>query len=330
VQYFPSSDQAWATLDPSSAGWNPEALNAALQLAGDRGSTTVMILQGGRIIAERFWLGATPGFAMDVASAQKSVTSVLIGIAQDVGHLSVDDTVTRWLGVGWSRAHPQQESQISIRHLLSMDSGLDNNLSYSDPPETRWFYNTPAYSKLHLVLAQATGASLEEYSSQALFGPIGMSSATWTRRAAGHQNATRGAAMGLRLSARDMARFGLLVLANGMWADQHAVVSSSYVRSMLDSSQRGNPSYGWLWWLNGKPTYKLPGSNPAPIRGPIIPNAPSDLAAALGALDQKIYIVPSLDLVVTRQGRAAGPRGEGASSFDNIWWQYLMAAAPHR
>jgi CubicO group peptidase (beta-lactamase class C family) len=329
VQYFPSSDHSWATLDSAEAGWNLEALNAALQLAGDRGSTTMMILQGGRIVAERYWLGAISKSAMDVASIQKSVTSVLIGIAQDAGRLSVDDPVTHWLGAGWSRAHPEQESQISIRHLLSMDSGLDSNLSYSAPPGTQWLYNTPAYTKLHLVLARATGSSLGEYSSQVLFGPLGMSNATWTRRAARHQAAWN-APTGLRLSARDMARFGLLIMGSGTWADQHAIVSSVYLRSMLDSSQRDNPSYGWLWWLNGRPTYKLPGSNPPPLQGPIIPNAPGDLAAALGALDQKIYIVPSLDLVVIRQGRAAGARGEGISSFDNIWWQHLTVAAPHR
>jgi len=330
TDYFPSSERSWVTVDPAQTGWRPDALEAALQFAADKGSATVMIVQGGRIVAERYWLGAGPHTTLDVASIQKSVTSVLIGIAQQAGHLSLDDPVTRWLGAGWSRESAEEESQITVRHLLSMSSGLDSNLGYSAPPGTRWYYNTLAYSKLQLVLAQATGASLSDYSSKELFDRVGMSGAMWASRPSGKTSTATESRVGLRLRARDMARFGLLVLAQGTWAGTQ-IVSADYLRSALAPSQQDNPSYGWLWWLNGGRVHRLPGStDPKLVQGPVIPDAPHDLVAALGAMDQKLYVVPSLDLVVTRQGRPTGPPSEGVSTFDSMWWQRLMAAAPPR
>jgi len=133
TRYFPSSDGSWQTVDPEAVGWRPEALETAVAYAGDRAATGVVILSGGRILVERSW-GVAARSGRDVASVQKSVISVLVGIAQQAGHLRVDDPVSRWLGAGWSHAEPAQESKILIHHLLSMSSGLDNGLRYSSPP----------------------------------------------------------------------------------------------------------------------------------------------------------------------------------------------------
>lgn len=88
------------------------------------------------------------------------------------------------------------------------------------------------------------------------------------------------------------------------------------------TSQKLNESYGYLWWLNGKASYKLPGGG-GPQPGMLWPDCPPDAFGALGAQDKKIYIVPSLDLVVSRHGgpagvaRTPGAEGGGRSSFDN-------------
>jgi CubicO group peptidase (beta-lactamase class C family) len=156
-----------------------------------------------------------------------------------------------------------------------------------------------------------------------------MTSATWksdpeaARAGAGPADRVR-----LEISPRDMARFGLLVLARGWWADASILDDPAYLRAALSTSQDFNPSYGLLWWLNGKVGHELPGDNPQPIEGPIIAEAPSDLVAALGTSDQKIYVAPSLDLVIARQGGPAGPPDLTVSSFDNTWWHALSAAAP--
>ena len=120
-----------------------------------------------------------------------------------------------------------------------------------------------------------------------------------------------------------MARFGLFILARGNWNGTQ-VLDTAYFRRMTTPSQPLNRSYGYLWWLNGQPSYQLPGSQ-VTLPGPLIPAAPSDLIAALGKNDQKIYVVPSLGLVVVRQGQSAGASRLAASSFDNELWTKIMA-----
>ena len=96
--YFPASDESWESVAPASVGWDSEKLNAALDIAGARKSSGVVILHGGRIMAERYWDSPdasrrysnamkgrdAQGRAIeDVASAQKSVVAVIIGMAQE-------------------------------------------------------------------------------------------------------------------------------------------------------------------------------------------------------------------------------------------------------
>jgi CubicO group peptidase (beta-lactamase class C family) len=128
-------------------------------------------------------------------------------------------------------------------------------------------------------------------------------------------------------NARDCARFGLMVLRKGEWRGQ-SIVNAEYLRESTKSSQPMNPAYGWLWWLNGTDRYVVPGGIPG--TGPMIPPAPPDLIAALGRYDRKIYIVPSLDLVVVRMGEGAGVKRDALSSFDRELWQRLMKAISER
>jgi len=120
-----------------------------------------------------------------------------------------------------------------------------------------------------------------------------------------------------------MARVGLLVQAGGAWSGA-AVVPPAYLSAALETSQTLNASYGLLWWLNGKPSFLLPVSQPG--TGPLMPSAPSDVVAALGALDQKIYVSRSAKLVVVRQGTAASQGAQALSSFDDELWKRLLAA----
>jgi CubicO group peptidase (beta-lactamase class C family) len=117
-------------------------------------------------------------------------------------------------------------------------------------------------------------------------------------------------------------RFGLLILAEGNWRGEDVIADRDYLKAALRPSQTLNPSYGYLWWLNGQPEVARGGGER--VKGPLIPTAPPDLIAALGAVDRKLYVVPSLDLVVTRLGNNAGP------AFQNEFWKLIMAAAPQR
>ena len=99
----------------------------------------------------------------------------------------------------------------------------------------------------------------------------------------------------------------------------------NYFQNMIKPAQTLNPSYGYLWWLNGQSSFILPGTSGEILQGPLIPNAPSDLIAALGYGDKKIYVSKSKDLVVIRHGGPSNSSVTNAlSNFDNEIWKRLM------
>ncbi|MEX0963533.1 MAG: serine hydrolase domain-containing protein [Pseudohongiellaceae bacterium] len=336
--YFPGSDADWETIEPQSVAWDPQKLDAALELAGARKSSGVVILHGGRIMAERHWESPDDstayrnmltgrdlrGWAIeDVASAQKSVVAILTGMAQERGFLNLDDPVARYVGQGWSKLTTEQEAAVTIRHLLSMNSGLATDFTFAAAPDTEWLYNTPVYHELMRVLIAATGLDRQALTHNWLAEPLGLTHTAWTDR----PWASADIAVGLSTSARELARFGLMIMAGGQWADETIVADKDFLDAMLRPSQQLNPSYGYLWWLNGQDFALASGARAMRREGSLIPAAPKDLVAMQGALDRKLYLMPSLDLVITR----LGSNGEvDDSSFNDAFWEALMEAAPRR
>ncbi|GAB4496438.1 MAG: hypothetical protein OHK0019_28150 [Saprospiraceae bacterium] len=132
--------------------------------------------------------------------------------------------------------------------------------------------------------------------------------------------------------ARDMARFGLLILAGGVWDGDTLLHDQAYFQAMTQPSQDLNKSYGYLWWLAGQESFMLPGLQFV-FPGQAIPNAPDDMYAALGINDQKIHVVPSKGWVVVRQGEAGYTSPGGGNVpivLDNVMWDYLnqLVCAP--
>ena len=328
--YFPPDGADWERIAPADAGWDAAGLEAALDFAGSRKSTGVVVLLGGKILAERNWdpekLEGAGRFGFrktadgrsieDVASVQKSVTSALVGIALKKGLVTLDDTVTQHLGPGWSKASPQQEASIELRHIITMTSGLTERLAYEAAPGEKWRYNTAAYQRTVHVLGKAAGLTPNELTERWLTGRVGMKESRWIERPA------MAGMLGFASTARDLARFGLMVLAGGKWQRETIVDNPDYLVAMHQSSQELNPAYGYLWWLNGKPFVRANGSRGKSLN----PEAPDDMVAALGALGRKVYVVPSMDLVVTRTG--ANPEQRDEANFDRELWRLLMAAAP--
>ena len=131
---------------------------------------------------------------------------------------------------------------------------------------------------------------------------------------------------GLTMTARDMARFGLLVQRGAAWGGSPVLDDADYLQASLRASSEANPSYGYLWWLNGAASFRIGADGPAQP-GPLIPGAPADLVAALGKDDQKIYVSRAERLVVVRQGERAGSRStESLSDFDAELWRLVLAA----
>ena len=338
--YFPS-DNAWESVDAASVGWDQAALDETLEFAKAQRSSGVVILLNGRILAEEHWDVATDPAEVrnnframtagedahgrnieDVASAQKSVIAFLAGVAEGKGQLDLAAPVSTYLSEGWSKASPEQEAAISVRLLLSMASGLSEGLEFAGPAGEVWMYNTPAYSKMGAVLEAATGKELNQLTSDWITSKTGMGDSKWWDRP--WAGAGAGNTIGFITSARDLARFGLMILAGGEWAGEDLLGNPTYLGRALSASTTMNESYGYLWWLNGGKTLGGGRNNTTSRPGPLIPAAPDDLVAAQGALNRKCYVVPSLGLVVTR----LGDNPPAAGKFNQEFWTRLMKAVP--
>jgi arylsulfatase A-like enzyme/CubicO group peptidase (beta-lactamase class C family) len=312
AQYWPKGS-TWATLAPAAAGMDEGRLQAAVQYALEQKSLGVLVLRGGKIVAEGYAPGWGPEKARSIASATKSMTAFLVGIALDEGKFQSLDQPVADFAPAW-KGTPKQA--IRLRHLLSMTSGLDaqgfsvgvlkgdqfeinQKMPLKAPPGTAWEYNTVAYHMLFRLIEKATGESLEAYAQRKLFGPIGMEHHAWIKSPAGAvTNYYR-----LQCSTRDLARFGLFALRGGQW-DGQPLVSKAYFSEATTPSQDLNPAYGYLWWLNAKETNQPMAGLGSAMASLKFPGAPRDLIAAMGAEGQNVLIVPSLDLVVVRQGES--------------------------
>lgn len=323
--YFPPVDNSeWQTVSASSLGWDEAELNNLFPYLQSKNTKAFLILKNGKIVTEKYFGTFTADSLWYWASAGKTLTGLLIGIAQQEGLVDINQRTSRYLGTGWTSAPPEKENLITVRHQLSMTTGLDDGvanedctlpacLTYKTDAGTRWAYHNAAYTVLDKVVEQASGRSFNAYFREKIRDKIGMNG-LWIKS----PNANN-----LFFSnARSMARFGLLLLNKGYWGNQAILNSPAYFTSQVNSSQSLNPAYGYLTWLNGKPSYRLPNSQLV-FPGSLFPNAPADLFAALGKNDQKIYVVPSRQLVIIRLGKSAGEVKNALSGFDNELWGRL-------
>ena len=339
--YFPPTKGEWARIDPAKVGWSPPKLKKLMDYAGKNKSSGVIILYRGRILAEQYWPlnppeknpngQRNPYFHMrlgkdakgraieDVASAQKSVTAMLVGIAQHKGLLKIEDHVYKYLGKGWSKAPAAAEGKITIRHLITMSSGLNPRLQYVAPAGTKWFYNTGAYSKSLTCVSKAAKMDANELTKKWLSGPLGMNDSRWAVRPWQTSVRTDANRYGFATTARDLARFGLLMLANGYWENKNVIEDKDYLKAAISPSQKLNPSYGYLWWLNGGPFVARAGGQKK--QGRLIFGAPKDMYAAQGKLNRRLHVLPTHQLIITRLG------DQPSNSFNTEFFKHLRAAS---
>ncbi len=122
----------------------------------------------------------------------------------------------------------------------------------------------------------------------------------------------------------------MFIFNGGRWPGQPIIKDPNDVREMLEPSQKMNPSYGTLWWLNGRKYFLTHENPPNKIAGQYIPDAPFDLVAAVGLFDRAVFIVPSYDLVVTRIGFMGGIDSAPLEihPFIDEFWKKLTPALP--
>lgn len=207
---------------PEAIAIDPAALEDAARLADAKNSSALLVVHDDRVVLERYWRGHHPGDWTNSASMAKTITALLIGIAQDEGRIrSLDAPAAEWLPAWRSDAR----RKITLRHLLQMHAGLKPMGAYEEPfsnasylalgtdmryivdhveaveePGRRFDYNNVNSQALGFVLEAATGRRYAEYLSEKLWKPLGASDAAlWLDREGGPD---------LRLPVRDPDRLG--------------------------------------------------------------------------------------------------------------------------
>lgn len=325
VIYFPpTSSNVWDTTSPSSLKWNTTELNNLYPYLQSKNTKAFIILKNGKIVVEKYFGSFTSDSLWYWASAGKTMTAFLVGIAQQDGIININNKTSQYLGTGWTSAPLLKENLITIKNQLTMTTGLDDGVAdpdctlpscliYKADAGTRWAYYNAAYTTLDSVIINASGMNYNAYFQQKIRSKIGMNG-LWYKTANSNNV--------YYSNARSMARFGLLLLNKGKWDSTYILSDTNYFNQQIATSQTLNPSYGYLTWLNGKSSFMAPTLQTV-FPGSIIPNAPADLFAALGKNDQKIYVVPSQKLVVIRMGESSGQVMLALSSFDNELWGKL-------
>jgi CubicO group peptidase (beta-lactamase class C family) len=325
--YFPPlTGTKWLSASADSLGWNTTELNSLDTYLQSKNTKAFIILKDGKIVVERYFGTFTADSLWYWASAGKTLTGFLIGIAQHEGIIDINKKTSDYIGTGWTSETLAKENQITVKHQLTMTTGFDDGVANSDctlpsclvykaDAGTRWAYHNAAYTLLDKVVEVASGLSYNSYFQQKIRNKIGMNG-IWVKS----PNANNV----FYSNARSMARFGLLLLNKGKWDNTEILNNPDYFTNQTNSSQTLNPSYGYLTWLNGKSSYMVPTLQTV-FPGSLIPNAPADLFAALGKNDQKIYVVPSQNLVIIRLGNSAGNAEFALSSFDNELWGKLKS-----
>lgn len=321
--YFPSnSGTDWETKTAASLAWNVSAIQPLKDYLLAKNTKSFMILVNGRIVMEEYFDGHTISSTWQWNSAGKTLTTATVGIAQQEGLLNINLKTSQYLGEGWTSESLEKENLITSRHLLTMTSGINDvselvikpNLTYLADAGTRWSYHN-VFQKLMDVVAAASNQGFEEYFNTKLKDKVGMDG-FWNN----------GVIFKVYHSTtRSMARFGILALNKGKWKDEQ-IVNESFFTESISTSQSINPSYGYLWWLNGKAKYMIPGEQTI-FTGFLVPSAPADMYAAMGAEDQRLYVIPSKNMVVIRMGNASDPDNPSfaVSGFDEALWQKINA-----
>jgi CubicO group peptidase (beta-lactamase class C family) len=322
------TDIQWETTTPTEVGFTPyldENFEIARQAGTLPNLHGVVAARSGRIFFERYLAGPDagrsplgvirfgPGTLHDMRSVSKSIVGLLYGIALTAGRVPAPEANLLSQFPEYSDLSVDHTRQsLTVRHALTMTLGTDwdeltipytdprngetamNNAadryryvlerSVIEPPGGRWIYNGGATALLARLIEKGTGRQLHEFACEVLFEPLKIENSEWRRGIDGEPIA----ASGLRLTPRDLARIGVMLLGGGQWNGKQVIpgkwLSASFAPaiSMPDGQQ-----YGYQWYLGMTPMNDGVGGvlQEKTIR-------------AVGNGGQRLFLLPRLELVV--------------------------------
>jgi CubicO group peptidase (beta-lactamase class C family) len=315
-EYWPTKE--WRTSTPEAQGLDGAMLQKLVDLIreGEKFPDlhSLLVVRNGYLVVDEYFDGWAADRIHMLQSVTKSFTSAAIGIAIDNGYIkNVQEPVLGFFSDTEGIDHVDDRKRaMTLEDLLTMRSGTDyhergpgsphyqlNALTHgwtefvlSRPmvtkPGTSYQYDSGGVILMSAVLQARAGEHADAFLKEHLFTPLGIEDFFWFKNSEGHPH-TGG---GLSLRPRDMAKFGLLYLRNGMWEGKH-VVPSAWVETStrrhytFSKVRRGMTGYGYLWWI-------LP-PDPAGDRK-------KEIFAACGFRAQYIIVVPEHHMVVVVTG----------------------------
>ena len=326
ADHFP--DEVWDHADAAALGWSADRLAEARKWSEVIGSSAVMVIQHGVVVAE--W-GDTQK-RMELASVRKSLLSALIGnavarkqidLATPIGVLGIDDNAP---------SLTPEEKSASVGDLLKARSGIYHSALYEDPsmaaqrpargshlPGTFWYYNNWDFNALGAIYLQQTGSSVFDALDREIAKPIGMQDYRPADGVYFTGAASVYPAYPIRMSTRDLARFALLYLHDGRWEDRQ-IVPAQWVHDSVKAYSRSDdgPGYGYLWWTD----FLDPASPATPV------HLPEGTFFAEGAAGQFAMVIPAFDMVIVHRvdRDIANYKTVNSLKFGRLLWLILSAA----
>ncbi len=268
---------------------------------------SLTVVRNGVIVLDAYFYPYTSEMRHDLASATKSITSLLVGAAISDGYLEgTDQHIVSVLPFDLALPHDPRVERIRIGDLLTMQSGLDCGFAPGEreltgmrrtqdwayyalhlpmvaEPGTRFGYCSPNYYLLSASITATTGISEADYARRRLFAPLDIKDMYWGANEAGVNHGWGD----LQLKPRDMAKIGLLMLQQGRWEGRQLIPKSWVDDSLVPKAQEsGRDPYGLGWWLSSQ-----------------IPS----LFEAQGRGGQRISVIPDKSLVIVMTGGGFEP-----------------------
>jgi CubicO group peptidase (beta-lactamase class C family) len=306
-------------------GISPADCARAAKYSEKERGISMLAMQNGRTVFEHYANGGASNGRWPIFSGTKSFWGVAALCAVKEGLIRLDDrvadTITEW------RNDPLR-SQITIRELLHFTDGIEAASHLQSPsirdrngmamrlrivarPGSAFIYG-PSHLQIFLELLRRKlhGRTATSYLEEHVLNPLGLYDLNYKKDSRGHPLA----ATGFELTAREWARFGELVLGHGSYRG-HQVVPASLLREAFVGSP-ANPSYGMTFWLNREAgTFAREVNIEKMLDLPwqradwrdicICRSAPSDMVVALGSDYQRLFIIPSMNALIVRQGSNA-------------------------
>ena len=310
---FAQTPFVWKTATPQSLGLDAAKIESFNKALVPTEVTSCIIVKDGSIASEYYKDGYNKESAFPMHSVSKSVTGAIVGIAIEKGLFKLDDPIAKFFPE-LNAKRDARFKKITVRDLLKNTSGLvstDSSLwgawrasgdwidflfkrPLSHEPGKVFEYSTGNTHLLSAIIQRTTKKTLDECGREVLFGPLGLDSARFDSDPKGISDGGNG----LYLTARDMARFGLLFLNGGTWQGAQ-IVPANWVAESIKIQTLGQARYGYQWWVRwfGK----------AQARG----------FFAHGWGEQVIAVIPSKNLVITFSSRYPDNRKNA------VYWQWI-------